>query len=444
MELDPSIMQAVEQLGYRVTVGDVSTKAGLNISLAEKGLLVLAADAGGHLQVAESGEIVYLFPQDFRSILRNKFFWLQLQEWWEKVWRVLFYLIRISFGILLLVSIVLIFVSIFIILTASNSGRDNDNNSSRSSNSSGVVFIPYHWFGSDWFWFLYWDYDRPRSERRQSVATSKENQMNFLEAVFSFLFGDGNPNANLEERRWQAIATVIRNHQGAVVAEQISPYLDEVGQGYTQEYEEYMLPALTRFNGRPEVSPDGQIVYHFPDLQSTANQQNPQSVSAYLREKLWRFSEANSGQLFLAGGLGTLNIIGAFILRHLLLGGTAAKLGGLVAFVQSIFWLLLGYGIAFLTVPLIRYFWINFQNSRIEKRNLDRLKRADNLNKLSPQLQQKIDYARQFAAEKVIGTNDLAYTTEKDVVQQEIEQADKIDAEWERRLNQSDSQPNSQ
>jgi len=55
-------MQAVEQLGYRVTVGDV-TRAGLNVNLAQQGLLTLATDAGGHLQVAESGEIVYLFPK---------------------------------------------------------------------------------------------------------------------------------------------------------------------------------------------------------------------------------------------------------------------------------------------------------------------------------------------------------------------------------------------
>ncbi|NEQ69852.1 MAG: hypothetical protein F6K21_31040, partial [Symploca sp. SIO2D2] len=88
MAPDPQIMKAVEQLGYRVTVGDVSTQAGLNINLAQQGLLALASDAGGHLQVAESGEIAYLFPKNFRSVLRNKFLRLQLQEWWDKIWGV--------------------------------------------------------------------------------------------------------------------------------------------------------------------------------------------------------------------------------------------------------------------------------------------------------------------------------------------------------------------
>ncbi len=63
MAPNPAIMEAVEQLGYRVTVGDVATQAGFNVNLAQQGLLALATDVGGHLQVAETGEIVYLFPK---------------------------------------------------------------------------------------------------------------------------------------------------------------------------------------------------------------------------------------------------------------------------------------------------------------------------------------------------------------------------------------------
>jgi len=89
---------------WATAVGDVTTQAGLNVNLAQQGLLTLATDAGGHLQVAESGEIVYLFPKNFRAILRNKFLRLRLQNGGKKVWRVLFYLIHISFGIMLLAS----------------------------------------------------------------------------------------------------------------------------------------------------------------------------------------------------------------------------------------------------------------------------------------------------------------------------------------------------
>ncbi|MBF2025381.1 MAG: hypothetical protein IGS48_01260 [Oscillatoriales cyanobacterium C42_A2020_001] len=428
MTLDPQIMKAVERLDYRVTVGDVAAQSGLDVNLAERGLLALASEAGGHLQVAESGDVVYLFPQEFRSILRNKYFRLQLKEWWEKVWRVLFYIIRISFGIVLIASILLIFLAIFAIMIASTASRDGD------SDSGGSVSMPNVWFGPDFFWIFYPNYyDRSSTYRRRS-ATEKSS-MNFLEAVFSFLFGDGNPNADLEERRWRAIGTVIRNNRGAVIAEQIAPYLDSVGQGYAQEYEEYMLPVLTRFNGRPEVSPEGGLVYQFSDLQTTATENRLQPVSAYLKEFPWRFSNASSGQILMAIGLGSLNLVGALVLGRMLAGGAiAAQIGGLVAFVQSIYWVLLGYGAGFLVIPLIRYFWVQWRNQKINEHNRERQERAVALNEASDSLQEKLAYAQQFAAQTYIGEEDLAYTTERDLIEQEIEQADKIDTEWQQRL----------
>ncbi|GAC1494208.1 MAG: hypothetical protein NVS2B14_07660 [Chamaesiphon sp.] len=373
MAPNPTIMRSVEQLGYRVTVGDVATQAGLNVNLAQQGLLALATESGGYLQVSETGEIVYLFPKNFRGILRNKFLQLRLKEWWEKIWGVLFYLIRISFGIILIASIVLIFVAIALILLAASASNDSSNNSSSSSRSrsGGDGFMPYFWFGSDWFWFFDPGYNN-QNQRRHLSSPQENRQMNFLEAVFSFLFGDGNPNADLEERRWQDIATVIRNNQGAVAAEQIAPYLDEIGQGYSREYEDYMLPVLSRFNGIPEVSPEGEIVYHFPDLQKTAKERFSQPVAAYLCERPWLFSKANSGQIIMSVGLGATNIVGGLVLGSLLKGSIAQQLGGLVAFVKSIYWLLIGYGIAFLAVPLVRYFWIQWRNSRLEARNQKR------------------------------------------------------------------------
>lgn len=417
MAPNPTIMQAVEQLGYRVTVGDVATQAGLNVAEANLGLLALANDAGGHLQVSDTGDIVYQFSQNFRAILRNKYLQLRLQEWWKKVWGVLFYLIRISFGILLIVSIALITITIIMILYAANSDRDSDD---RGSNFSGGFF-----YFPDLFWYLSPDYNTQQQERRREKST-----LNFFEAVFSFLFGDGNPNAKLEERRWQEIATVIRNNRGAVVAEQITPYLDNIGEAYTQEYEDYMLPVLTRFNAQPAVSPEGQIVYYFPELQVSAAKKRRQSASVYLEEFPFRFSAATSGQILLSAGLGGINLVGALVLGSLLRGGiVAAKLGGLVAFVQGIYWLLLAYGIGFLGIPLVRYFWIQWRNSKIVARNRDRLERARLLaTSADTSLQDKIDYAHQFAAEKVIGHEDLAYTTETDLLEQE-------DAEWQRRLD---------
>jgi len=73
----------------------------------------------------------------------------------------------------------------------------------------------------------------------------------------------------------------------------------------------------------------------------------------------------------------------------------------------------LGYGTAFWRATL---FLIQWRNSKIDPINSGkqraRLEGADN------DLQQKIAYARQFAAETVIGQEDLVYTTETDLEQE--------------------------
>ena len=117
----------------------------------------------------------------------------------------------------------------------------------------------------------------------------------------------------------------------------------------------------------------------------------------------------------------------------------SAIAGGFIGFVSSIYPLLLIYGIGFLTIPLIRYFWIQWKNSKIESRNLERQQRAMLLNQPDTNLQQKLAYAGEFAGENVLSEEDLAYTTETELTEQELEQSAKIDAEWQKRIGRSDN-----
>lgn len=436
MIFDPKIMRAVEQLNYRVTVGDIAAHAGLEVNLAQRGLLALASETNGHLQVSEAGEIAYLLPQNFRTILRNKSIRLRLQAWGSRAWRILFYLIRISFGIFLIVSIILIFVTIFVILIAMSNSRGGNSNNRKYGSSIPLSLLHFR-FGSDLLWFFSLNHHRHAkkgSVKYRQQQDHGDRQLNFFEAVFSFLFGDGNPNPNLEERRWQIIGTVIHNQGGAVVAEQIAPYLDIAK---TQAIDEDdMLPTLIRFDGYPEVSSIGDIIYRFPVLQTTATAEGQKAVPSYLQESFWNFSQVRPEQLSLVAGLGFLNLIGALILRTLLSDGTIAlQLGGVVALAQSVFWILLGYGVGFLGVPLVRYFWIRGRNRQIERRNQKRQEYAATLNQADANLQRKIQFAQQFATQFVVTQEDLAYTSEKELLEQEIEHSDGTDNNGQRLLS---------
>ncbi|HSM83152.1 MAG TPA: hypothetical protein VLS96_15790 [Nodosilinea sp.] len=420
------ITQAVERLGYRVTVGDVAAEAGIPLLEAQRGVLALATEAQAHLQVAESGEVAYVFPKNLQAVLWSKSWRLRWQSNWEKVWRVLFYLIRISFGVLLILSLVLIAVAVTVLaIAASSAGRDDND---RGGGGGGMILMPRLWLGPDIFWLF-----DPRGNRRRPARAKAE--MNFLEAVFSFLFGDGNPNADLDDRRWQNIAQVIRANGGAVVAEQITPFLDDLGR--TGDLEDFMVPVLSRFNGFPQVSPQGGLVYQFPELQVTAQARRQLTPPQCLRELPRRFSQATSGQIMIAVGLGSANLIGALVLGSMLQDqALVAQLGGVVALVNSIYWLLMGYGAAFLGLPLGRYFWVQRQNGKIAARNAEREQRAEALNQLTEAMQEKLAFTQTLTAQTVLGTDDLAYTTETDLTEQEAAQKDKIDAEWQRLLEQ--------
>ncbi len=428
-------MRAVETLQYRATVGEVATQAGLELQLAQNQLAGLAAAAGGHLVVAETGDIIYELPTNFRSILLSKSAKLRLQATLAKVWQTVFYLIRISFGVALVLSIAIMTIAILVLIIAMNS-RDEDNNDSRSRGGSFPITWLI-WWGPDLFSMFSPGYYRSNSGRSPKVRVSNDNgsDMNFLESVFSFLFGDGDPNPNLEDRRWQTVGQVIQNNGGAVIAEQLAPYFDDLD---SIAEENHMMAVMVKFNGYPEVSPEGEIIYYFPELQIKAQARSKQLVPKFLQENRWTFSLAPTTQKFLAMGLGGVNIVLALVLGTMLKDPTViAQMGGFIALVNGLYPVLIGYAIAFLGIPLIRYFWIQRRNDKIRSRNEQRQATAAVLEGEYEPIQKKLAYAKTFAAQKVINPGDIAYTSEKDLLDQDLEKQAAIDAEWQKRLGES-------
>jgi hypothetical protein len=79
----------------------------------------------------------------------------------------------------------------------------------------------------------------------------------------------------------------------------------------------------------------------------------------------------------------------------------------------------------------MRYFWIKWRNTKIAKRNRDRISRAKLLASANPDLQAKIAYASEFASETIITRKDLAYSTETDLLDQEFKGLEAGDEDFE-------------
>ncbi|KAG5175826.1 hypothetical protein JKP88DRAFT_270949 [Tribonema minus] len=494
---DESIMKAVEKAGNKVAVQDVAAVAGVDMSKARLGLQNLASLTGGDLEVTETGDIVYSFPKNFRGVLSARSTAVRVRETLNKAWPYLFYGIRVGFGVALVASIVIIFTAIIAVsVAATSSSDDNRRRDSRGGSyggGGGAAFNmnPSMYWGPSPLDFLYYRpsygyYNLPRSQR-----SSDPGEMGFLESTFSYIFGDGDPNADIEARRLQLIAKVVRANGGAVTAEQLAPYLDPPAprggaQGATAVVDEsFVLPAVTALKGEPRVTDDGDIVYVFPDLQTTAvasldpelrelEGKSPSElkqlmqqrriysgdvfekgemvrrlqssalsvtktvdVPPTLQEEPIPFSVASPGNKFAAAALGAVNLGGALYLRSLLGSAVAAgvQFGGYAAAVQGAMPLLLGYAVAFNVIPLVRWLRNKAKNAEIEQRNDARMAWSRLIAAATPNNKRKMMAARKLSTElKVLGQGDIAYTTAKDLAEQQQELAGSAFDDFDRRL----------
>ncbi|KAJ8539939.1 hypothetical protein K7X08_026328 [Anisodus acutangulus] len=419
-------MDAVDALGKRVTVGDVASKAGLQLIQAQKALQALATDTNGFLEVSDEGDVLYVFPKDYRSNLTAKSFRMKIEPLLEKAKLAGEYLVRVSFGTALIASIVIVYTTIIAILS-SRSEEDNRGRRGRSYDS-GFAF---YFSPTDLFW--YWD---PYYYRRRRVRES--GGMNFIESIFSFVFGDGDPNQEIEEERWKLVGQYISSNGGVVAAEEIAPFLDVETPNKTDD-ESYILPVLLRFDGQPEVDEEGNILYRFPSLQRTAAPEKSGrkeyvgkrwtdwvgQVERFLQEKKWQFSKTSSSERALVIGLGGLNLFGVIIL------GTMLNPSNFISFVSEIFPLFQIYAGSFFTIPLIRWFLVRKRNGEIERRNRAREQYARALERPDLSLRRKLLSARDMAQRTFIGQDRIVYSTDKDLYEQDYDAQ-----QWEQRFRE--------
>ena len=260
------MINAIDQSrSRRVTAGDVASSSGIQLFDATQALTALAADTNASLEVTNDGDLVYAFPSGYKQLLQAKSFKLKTEPAVDKVKEFLSYLVRVSFGTTLVASVVIVYTTIFALL----SSQKDDRNDRRSNRGGGMMYFGPRFYPGDIFWYLdpYY-YHRPYRLRAK-------DEMNFFEAVFSFVFGDGDPNNDFERERWVLIGQTIAKNGGVVTAEQLAPFLDrEVSAELSDE--SFVLPVLTRFQGSPEMDDSGNIFYRFPAAQVTALEKKQQ------------------------------------------------------------------------------------------------------------------------------------------------------------------------
>ncbi len=422
------VIKAIDDLGRRVTAADVATKTGLPILKATSELNKVASETNGHLQVSTTGDIAYSFDAGFQTAYLAQGLKKTCQEIGAKVFKVGYFLLRISFGVGLILSFLIVIALIIAAVLLAQKGSDSDSDGG-GFGGGGFDFFDFMILRNFFYWgpsypvytsYGYNDYDRPYDLYDKSTTRQPDTNNNFIMNCFSFLFGDGSPNLNLEDRKWQLIAQVIKQNNGVVTAEQLAPFT-----GADPTKEDGVLPVLVRFDGKPEVTDTGNIVYTFPTLQVTAKTLSFAPLPTYLKEFDWEFTRVPTSSLVPVFILAGLNFFGSFFLTT-----HTATVPILHAFAGLIHWLFL-YGLLFLIVPAVRYGVLKWLNAGIDKRNTERSKYADAMRNPPANVLKKLAEAKHYRiGEKRIRKDDVVYTTDKDVMDQDFNQEGrKFDAE---------------
>ena len=308
------------------------------------------------------------------------------------------------------------------------------------------------WFNfTDILW--YWDpwYYRRRALMRASLRPGEDMpSMTFFEAVFSFVFGDGDPNTTYDAQRWEAVGQYIRYRGGAVTAEEIAPFLDIEGDGLTKNRrnkflvdEGYMLPVVARFGGEPVVDGSGHIVYVFPALQqvgssnsngfkggsstiggaiagyfsssSSSSSSKAMSTKSVMLEEKWEMTAATSAQQMLSIALGAANAVGVFVLGNMLANpaNQYALMRSGMGWVTATMPLLSIYAASFFGIPAIRWVINGRRNAAIEARNQARIQALQLLKEPDEELIIKLREAAKLADKKVFKSDEAVFKSNR-------------------------------
>jgi hypothetical protein len=258
--------RALETLKRRrqgLTAADLAASAALPLPRARELLSRAADEFRGRLEVTESSEILYSFPRGFTSRYTSlgarfgRFMDKFLKagaiflSWLFKVW--IMVMLLGYFALFMLIALASLFLSVA-------GGSSGSNNRSRN-NSGGGFFLAAHIFD---LIIRLWFYSELTRSMEGGVRRQRREQRGqpLHRAIFSFVFGEKDPNAGAEEAEKKALIAYLCANRGLMG---LPEYMAATGLG-PQEAEGGILAFCAEFGGWPEATEEGTIVYRFQDI----------------------------------------------------------------------------------------------------------------------------------------------------------------------------------
>jgi hypothetical protein len=397
------VAEAFKKQPKGATIADIVAKTALPLNTVRELVPSVADEYSARFEVTESGEILYSFPQGFTSKYRG--FVPALRRFSEKLFsgaKVLGSLLFKGWIMVMLLGYFTLFMLIALaaLLLSVTAGASNSNDrSSGRRNSLGGMYLASHifsfiikiWFYSELSRSMDQAYYRGRYANRNSSPNRPKGRP-LYKAIFSFVFGDEDPNKDWTVREKKILIAYIQAHKGVISL----PEFMAISGLSPEKAGDAVTACCVEFGGSPEATEDGTVVYRFDELLLRGNKQDfslsgmssplkrLKKFSSNLKKMNIWFTLINGvnlvfGSYFLTNALnaGTIRPQGQFNSGPYLYGITHALFSAFTENPRSLIAVGLGiipliFSILFWLIPALRYFIIKKENEEIKLENFRR------------------------------------------------------------------------
>jgi hypothetical protein len=160
-------------------------------------------------------------------------------------------------------------------IAISASNRDRDRRDSRGGGFGSFYLVTYLLDIVLRFFFY------ANLTRRETRPRSGPPPRPFYKSVFAFVFGEENFNKNWDAQEKQKVLAYIRAHKGVILAEELVSFTGKEPEAVQLLLNRYLL----EYEGEPQVTEEGTVVYFFPELLRTqaSTLENEMQKMSYVR-----------------------------------------------------------------------------------------------------------------------------------------------------------------
>ncbi|MDR1902942.1 MAG: hypothetical protein LBQ88_11750 [Treponema sp.] len=385
------VTEALKKRRQGATVADIVAATALPLETVRELVPQAADEYSARLEVTESSEIRYSFPRGFESRYRG--FKAGFKRVTQKLGRGMAFLGVRAFKVWIMVMLIGYFVLFMLIALASLVVATVASSSNSGSRRGRETFIGPQIFNLIIRLWFYSELTKSVNRGYYGRGLKAEPKRSPLhKSIFSFVFGEDDPNKDWTARENRALIAFIQAHRGLI---SLPEFMSFTGMG-PAEAEEAILSFCAEYGGSPEASEEGTILYRFNEIllrTDTRDRSFPGSSSPI--KQLKRFSKNKKSMNVWFGIINSVNLLfgGYFFYNALQTGqilqgvpfegsylyGITYKL--LEIIVQNpLPFIAIGLGLVplvfsvlFWLIPAIRFFTEKKENEAIKTGNLKRL-----------------------------------------------------------------------